>query len=112
MKFIGVAKDTLTPTSVKLAGPGSTVIIAQGDISATITPASVAAATCAEQTFTVTGLKIGDSISVSPPSITAGVAPVCARVSATDTVAITFMNPTAGALVPAAGAYQLQFTRS
>lgn len=111
-KFTGVAKDDPTFTSTQLKGSGSTRILAQGDISTTITPASVAAATCAEQTFTVVGLKVGDSIAVSPPSITAGVAPVCARVSATDTVAITFMNATAGALVPAAGAYRLHFSRS
>jgi hypothetical protein len=82
------------------------------DISISITPASVAAATAVEQTFTATGVLVGDAISVSPPSITAGVAPMCARVTATDTVAITFMNATAGALVPAAGAYRLQFTRA
>lgn len=111
-KFLGVAKDDPQFNSVKLAGSGSTTILGQGDIAITITPASVAASTAVEQTFTATGLKVGDAISVSPPSITAGVAPVCARVSATDTVAITFLNATLGALVPAAGAYQLQFTRS
>jgi len=111
-KFLGVATDEPQLTSVTMKGSGSTKVIAQGDVSITITPASVAAATCVEQTFPAPGLLVGDAISVSPPSILAGVAPVCVRVSANGTVAIAFMNATAGALVPPAGAYQLQFTRS
>lgn len=78
---------------------------------ATITPASVAAATVAEQTFTVPGLQLGDFVDVTPPGITAGVAPICARVSALNTIAISFVNPTAGALTPAAGVYQIQVNR-
>lgn len=111
-KYLGVMTDEPQLTSVKLNGSGSTKVIGNGDISITITPASVAAATAVEQTFPAPGLLVGDAISVSPPSILAGVAPVCARISVAGTVAITFMNATAGALVPPAGAYQLQFTRS
>ncbi|WP_242176584.1 hypothetical protein [Pseudomonas sp. MONT-RG-20F-20-E-7-02] len=77
----------------------------------TITPASVAAATAAEQTFTVPGLQLGDFVDVTPPGITAGVTPSCARVSALNTLAITFINPTAGALTPLAGVYQIQLNR-
>lgn len=130
-KFLGVAKDEVdsftvkgvltvgsivtqgaqTAASIKLAGTGSSTVTALGRISQSLTPVSVATITCVEQTFTVTGLAVGDSVTVSPPSITAGVAPVCARVSAANTLAITFCNPTAGALVPAAGVYQISFTR-
>lgn len=73
--------------------------------SASITPSSVATISAVEQTFTVTGVNVGDVIKVTPPSITSGVAPVCARVTAADTVGITFVNPTAGSLTPAAGNY-------
>lgn len=101
-----------TSPSIKVgSGTASTTITALGRISQSLTPVSVATATCAEQQFTVTGLAVGDAVSVSPPSITAGVAPVCARVSATNTLQITFCNPTAGALVPAAGVYQIQIVR-
>ena len=76
-----------------------------------LTPASVGAATVAEQTFTVTGVQLGDVICVDHPSITAGVGPCSARVSALNQVAIAFVNPTAGALTPAAGVYRISVTR-
>lgn len=74
---------------------------------ATINPASIAAATSAEQTFTVTGLAVGDIPVVVKPTATAGVGIVNARVSATDTLAVTFMNATAGALDPASESYTI-----
>jgi hypothetical protein len=73
--------------------------------SPTINPASVASATSAEQTFTVTGLLVGDIPVVVKPTATAGVGIVNARVSAADTLAVTFMNATAGAVDPASETY-------
>ena len=67
-------------------------------VAVTFNPASVATITTAEQTATVTGVKVGDIVYPVKPSVTAGVGIVNARVSATDTVAITFVNPTAGAV--------------
>lgn len=110
-KFLGVMKDDPQFTSLKLAGAGSSTLSAVGRISQSLTPVSVATITCAEQAFTVPGLLVGDAVVVTPPSITAGVAPVCARVSAANTLQITFCNPTAGSLTPAAGVYQIQITR-
>jgi len=77
------------------------------------TPASVAANTVAENatTVTVTGAKTGDHVSVSPPGITAGVTLCAARVSASDTVTVTFCNPTAGAVVPLTGNHVFRVTR-
>lgn len=80
-------------------------------ISATIDPASVAAATSAEQTFTVTGLKVGDQVAVSKPTATAGLGIVNARVSAADTLAITFMNATAGAIDAGSETYTILVVR-
>lgn len=80
-------------------------------LSVSLTPASVAAASAVEQTFTVQGVQMGDFIDVTPPGITAGVAPMCARVSAQNQIAVTFVNPTAGALTPLAGVYQIQLNR-
>lgn len=80
-------------------------------ISASLTPVEVATITAAEQTFTVTGLKTGDHVVVNPPSVTAGVALASARVSAANTLALTFVNPTAGALTPAAGSHRIHITR-
>lgn len=79
---------------------------------ATINPASVAAATSAEQTFTVTGLTTSDKVFVIKPTATAGVGIVNARVSAADTLAITFMNATAGAVDPASESYTIVAIRS
>ncbi|MCY1416540.1 hypothetical protein D9M71_320500 [compost metagenome] len=109
-KFFGVMKDEIDQLKIGKSAI-STSVTASGRVSQSLTPVSVAAATCAEQNFTVTGLLVGDFVAITPPSITAGVAPVCARVSATNTLTVTFCNPTAGALVPPAGAYQIQVMR-
>lgn len=110
MKFLGVMRDTLKRFQVGF-GRASTMLTKLGNLSATITPASVAAATAVEQTFTVQGLETGDVVFVSPPSILAGVSVTSARVSAANTIAITFQNSTAGALVPPAGAYRIGVMR-
>lgn len=71
---------------------------------ATLTPLSVAANTTTEQTFTVTGLVLlTDTIlSVSKPTAQAGLGIVGWRVSADNTLAITFSNNTAAPIVPTA----------
>ena len=80
--------------------------------SQTITPASVAAATVAEQTFTVTGLTTADKVIVNPAAIANATGLSGFRVSAADTLAVRFVNPTAGALVPTAGAWTIVAIRS
>ncbi len=74
--------------------------------------ASVAANTTAEQTFTVTGLTTADKVFVNKPSVNAGLGIVNARVSAADTLAITFVNATAAAIDPAAETYAVVALRS
>jgi hypothetical protein len=71
-------------------------------IKSTLSPAEVAINTSAEQTFTVKGLKVGDLVSVNKPTAQAGLGIVGARVSAADTLAITFANVTGGAITPTA----------
>lgn len=69
----------------------------------TLSPVSVAAATTAEQIFTVTGIVVGDIIlSSSKPTAQAGLGIAGSRVSDTDKVGVTFVNPTAAAIVPTA----------
>lgn len=79
--------------------------------SPSLTPASVAAATVAEQTFTVTGLTTDDRVVVNPPSIDNATGIAGVRVSAANTLAIRFVNPTAAALVPTAGVYEVMAFR-
>lgn len=109
--YLGVRVDDPQVTSMQLTATPSTVIVAMARLTQTLTPVAVAGATCAEQTFVVPGLLVGDFVDVTPPGITAGVAPVTARVSATNTLAVTFCNATAGSLTPASGSYRIQVMR-
>lgn len=68
----------------------------------TISPALVGANTTAEQTFTVNGLQVGDLVSVTKPTTQAGLGIVNSRVTAANTLGITFVNATAGGLTPTA----------
>ncbi len=72
--------------------------------SITLSPAAVNANTSAEQTFTCTGLAAATDtiIGVSKPTAQAGIGIVGWRVSADNTVAITFGNFTAGPITPTA----------
>lgn len=80
--------------------------------SQTITPASVAAATVAEQTFTVTGLSTSDKVFVNAGAIVNSVGIGNVRVSAANTLAVQFVNPTAGSLTPTAVTWQIVAIRS
>jgi hypothetical protein len=105
--FSGVnASDNIT------VGAAGTPITQVRVYSQTITPASVAAATVAEQTFTVTGLTTADKVVVSPAAISNATGLAGARVSAADTLAVRFVNPTAGALTPTAGTWTILAFRS
>lgn len=96
----------LTPTGSEVYGvtvyrpsPGSLLSV----FSATVTPASVAANTSAEQTFAVTGLVSAQPVIGVPQgnlSSAGAVAMGGIRASATNVVAITFVNLSAAAVVP------------
>lgn len=59
---------------------------------------SVAANTTEEETFTLTGVKVGDYVHVSKADLDAGIVFGSARVTAADTVGVQITNPTAGAV--------------
>ena len=67
------------------------------------TPSAVGANTTAEQTFTVQGLIVGDEVQATKPTVQAGLGIVNVRVSAANTLAITFSNNTGGGITPTAG---------
>jgi len=105
--FSGVnASDSLT------VGGGGTPITGIVVYAPSLTPASVGAATVAEQTFTVNGLTTADKVIVNPPAIANATGIAGARVSAANTLAVRFVNPTAGALTPSAGTYTVTAFRS
>ena len=101
-----------------MSNPGPNIVSAniqrgQAVLSVAVTPASVGAATSAEQTFTVSGLAVGDFVAVSTTASTGNAtAIVGARVSAANTLAIRYINPTAGSLTPAADTYLVLVARS
>ena len=74
-----------------------------------VTP--VAPNSSAEQIFTVKGLRTGDFVTVSKPSLNPGLVVSTARVSASDTLAITFANLTASAIDPAPETYLVFYFR-
>jgi hypothetical protein len=75
-------------------------------VSVTWDPAAVNTITTAEQTVTVPGVLVGDIVVAwNKPTNTAGAMPVNARVSAANTVAVSFVNPTAGSVNPAEEAW-------
>lgn len=76
-------------------------------ISATLTPASVGSATVATQaSFSVPGVSATDVLTCVNTPISNATAVVKAVATAADTVSLTFVNPTAGALTPTTGAYK------
>lgn len=76
-------------------------------LEATFDPAQVNTITTSEQTCTVTGVLLNRDVvlSVTKPTHTAGIGIVNARVSADDTIAVTFVNPTAGNINPPSETY-------
>jgi len=78
-------------------------------VSLALSPAACGAATATEQTFTVTGLSMGDSLqardvilNVYKPTAQTGLSIGSCRVSAANTISIQFINPTAGSITPTA----------
>ena len=95
-------------------GPTGTKILNLQIYTPSLSPVAVAANTSAEQTFTVTGLATNDKILfINKPTAQAGLAIVGYRVSAANTLAITFGNFTASPITPtAAETYQVGAIRS
>lgn len=85
--------------------PQVTTPAAGSHLSVSLTPASVAAATAAYQNLTVTGLKAGTAIVPLTDPIANSTALVSARCTTDNTLALQFVNPTAGPLTPTAGTY-------
>ena len=97
--------------------PGSTIgrgnILVSMLIGPTLTPTSVAAATTAEQSFSIPGLQPTDFINVSfNGTQTAGMAVENARCATAGVLLMAFSNDTAGTLTPASGVYIIGIDRA
>lgn len=84
-----------------------------GRFALTLTPSAVSTITAPVQNFAATGIGLltTDSVVVTPPGATAGVAQAAAWVSAADQLSIQFVNPTAGSLTPPSGTYLVDVFR-
>lgn len=67
-------------------------------VQATVDLGSVAANTSEEETFTLTGVKVGDLIIVQKEDLEAGIVLGSARVETADTVTVEVINTTASAV--------------
>lgn len=76
-------------------------------LQAALTPSIVNTITAPEQTFTLNGLLTTDFVYVMKPTAQAGLGIAGARVSAANTLAITYVNPTAGNITPTAETYTI-----
>lgn len=74
-----------------------------GVASVTLSPALIVLNTTAEQTFTVPGIRATDVLlNVTKPTAQAGLGIVGFRVTAADTIGITFSNNTGSSITPTA----------
>jgi PPE-repeat protein len=80
-------------------------------LQAALTPAAVNTITAPEQTFTVNGLLVNDLVFVQKPTAQAGLAVASARVTAANTLGITYVNPTVGNITPTAETYLIFVVR-
>lgn len=86
-----------------MAGVITGNVQSMGVASVTLSPAEVAINTTAEQTFTVPGIRATDVLlNITKPTAQAGLGIVGYRVTAADTIGITFANVTGGAITPTA----------
>lgn len=105
--FYGLAAGVTQPSGSSQGALG-TATGGVNIISATLSPASVAINTCAEQTFTATGVVTDGMVVVNKPTTQAGLAIGGYRANAANRVSITFCNVTGGVITPtAAEAYSI-----
>ncbi len=113
ISFANLTAATITPTAAETytfaSASGFEPAPIMNVVTQTLTPASVAANTSAEQTFTVAGLIANGKVAVTKPSVTSGLMLGGARISAANTLAITFVNNTGSAIVPPDEAYTIAY---
>lgn len=109
--FANFTAATITPTAGEsylfFSAPAISIAAVMRSLQVALTPVSVAANTTAEQTFTVVGLPANSQVVVNKPSTTPGLGLGGSRVSALNTLAITYINNTAAAIIPPAETYTI-----
>ncbi len=101
----------ITDSGIKV-GQGTAISkVLRGTVS--VNPASVAANSVSTQTVTITGAVAGDSVVLNPPAagLTAGLLVTQVRVSAADTVSVTYYNTTGSAIDEGSGNWNYLLVR-
>lgn len=80
-------------------------------ITTTLTPTSVAANATSEQIFTINNLRITDFVEVNKPTHTPSIVIGNCRVSAPNTLALTFQNGSGSPITPPSEIYQIWVER-
>jgi hypothetical protein len=83
-------------------GASGTVVTQVKVYTPTLSPASVAANTTAEEIYSLTGLTTADTVYVNKPTSQAGLGIAGVRVSSADHIAINWINDTGSPIVPTA----------
>lgn len=113
IQFFNATGAALTPTAAEsyvfASASGFSPAPLMMALTQLLTPVSVAANTSAEQTFTVAGLVAGTEVMVAKPSVTTGLVLGGSRVTAANTLGITFANNTAAAITPPAETYTINY---
>jgi len=99
IQYITSGTGTSTPT----AAEAYTMAVFKGIASTvTLSPVAVAPNACVEQTFNVTGISVGQIVSVTKPSEQQGLCIAGVRAAGNNLLGITFLNVSSVALTPAA----------
>lgn len=117
--YIGCAGGALGQTLLTVDNQAAKVTIGYGGTALTnvvvytptLTPAAIVVAGFSEQTFTVNGLTTNDTVTVNGPAAAANSALIHARVSAANTLALTWTT-NAPTITPTSGTYRIVATRS
>jgi hypothetical protein len=105
-----LSQATWTPTSAEVYGIRTARLNPVAPLllySQLLSPTAVSATTTAEQTFTVSGLVASSAVWVNKPSFQAGLAICGCRVSAVNTLAITYLNTTSASITPTSEVYTI-----
>lgn len=73
----------------------------------TLNPGNVPASSTSVETFTITGIRLNTMYHVDALSMEAGISVLGARPTATNTLEITFFNPTVAAINPASQTFRI-----
>lgn len=113
IQFQNLTAATITPSAAETWTFGFVAALSPAPvmtkITQTLTPNAVAANTTAEQTFTVAGLVAGTEVYVMKPSVTLNLVVAGFRVSAANTLAITFANNSGSSITPPAETYSIAY---